>query len=265
LNGRLNGIFTVKHNSDFWLVALFVSLLLGFSSTVRAQTLAVTLSSSGTQTLSAGDGFSNGGEITVTASGVSGTITLSSITISVSNPAVFDSLTLNASTSGGASESDDVPLNSGDNTITLSTISLSNGQTATFTLSGTASSTPAGTGGLVRYQFKNVRLASMFSPGPAGAVSMLLAGLTALVMLAASGRLRRRHLIAFAVWAVMAAAVAGCGNGGSSSSDQQAVSFAATASSGDTITANGLPVDMGTITIDNSGSSEIIGPTPSPT
>jgi hypothetical protein len=255
----------VKRNSDFLLLPLLITLVLGFSSTAGAQTLAVTLSQDGSQTVSAGDSFS-GGTINVTATGVSGTITVSSITISVSNPAVFSSLTLNANSPGG-SESDDVPLTAGDNTISLSTVSLSTGQTATFSLSGVTSTTPAGTGGLVRYHFKNVKVASMFSPGPAGAVSMLLAGLIALALLAAGGQLRRRHLIAFAVWAVMAAAVAGCGNGGTSSSDQQAVSFSATASSGSTITANGLPVDMGTISVDSSGSSSstIIGPTASPT
>jgi hypothetical protein len=246
--------------------ALLVAVLFGFSSTVRAQTLSTALSSSGTQSVTAGNSFDNGGTITVTANSVSGTITISSITISVSNPGVFDSLTLNASSPNG-SESDDVPLNSGDNTIDLSTISLSNGQVATFTLSGTASSTPASTGGgLVRYQLKNVATASMFAPGPVGGISMLLAGLISLAILAATGKLRRRHLVAFAVWAVMAAAVVGCGNGGSGSSDQQAVSFTATASSGSTITASGLPVDMGTITVNLGGSSQVIGgPTPAPT
>jgi hypothetical protein len=159
-----------------------------------------------------------------------------------------------------------VPLTVGDSTISLSTITLSNGQVATFSLSGVASTTPAGTE-LLRYFGKNVKLASMFSSGPAGAVSILLAGLISLAILAASGKLRRRQLIAFAVSAVvMAATVAGCGNSGStSSSDQQAVSFSATAGSGNTITASGLPANMGTITLGNSGSSStVIGPTASP-
>lgn len=255
----------VKRNSNFLAAALLVALLLGFNSAAAAQTLAVSLSDDGTQTVGAGDSFS-GGSITITATGVSGTITFSSITISIGNPAVFSSLTLNASSPNG-SESDDVPLSVGDNTISLSTITLSNGQVATFSLSGVASTTPVGSAALVAYNFKNVELASMFSPGPAGAVSTLLAGLISLAILAASGKLRRRHLIAFAVWAaVMAAMVAGCGNGGSASSDQQAVSFEATASSGNTITASGLPANMGTITVGNSGSSStVIEPSASPT
>ena len=254
----------MKHHSDLWLAALFVPLLVGLSSTVKAQTLAVNLSSTGTQTLAASTSFSNGGTLTVTASGVSGEITLSSVTISITNPGIFDSLTLNASATSG-SESDDVPLNSGDNTITLSTISLTNGEVATFTLTGTTSATPASGTGLVRRQLKHFKLASMLSPGPAGSLSMMLAGLFGLVMLAASGRLRRRHLIALAVWTVMAAAIAGCGNGSSTSSDQQAVTISGSASNGSTITVSGLPVDMGTITIDDSGSDQILGPTPSPT
>lgn len=254
----------MKHHPELWLTALFVPLLLGLSSTVRAQTLAANLSSTGTQTLAASASFSNGGTVTVTASGVSGQITLSSITISVGNAGLFDSLTLNASAPSG-SESDDVPLTSGNNSIPLSTISLTNGQVATFTLTGTVSSTPASGTGLVRRQFRHFKLASMLSPGPAGSLSMLLTGLIGLVMLAASGRLRRRHLIALAVWTVMAAAVAGCGNGSSTSSDQQAVTISGSASDGSTITVSGLPVDMGTITIDDSGSDQILGPTPSPT
>jgi hypothetical protein len=249
----------------FGLGAVLVTFLLGFGGMAGAQTLAVTLSSTGTQSVTAGDSFANGGTITVTAGGVSGTITISSVTISLSNPDVFDSLTLNASSPNG-SESDDVPLNLGDNTINLSTISLSNNQVATFTLTGTTSTTPGGSNPLVRYQLKNIRTASIFAPGPVSGISMLLAGLMMLAVLAATGKLRRRHLVAFAVWAVMAATVVGCGNGGSSSSDQQAVSFTATASSGNTITANGLPVDMGTITVNSGGSSQIIGgPTPAPT
>jgi hypothetical protein len=253
----------MKHNSHLWLAASMVPLLLGLSSAAGAQTLGASLSSTGTQTLAAGSSFSNGGTVTVTASGVSGTVTFSSVTVSVSNAGVFDSLTLNASSPNG-SESDDVPLTNGDNTITLSTISLSNGQVATFTLTGTVSSSPSSVN-LVRRQLHRFETASMLSSGPGGAFTMLLMGLIAFVLLAANGRLRRRHMIALAVWLVMAAAVAGCGNGGSASSDQQFSTVSATASTGATINVTGLPVDMGTISVQSSTSQTTGGPTAAPT
>jgi hypothetical protein len=258
-------MFISKKNSILWLVAVLLPLLLTApSGNAWGQTLAASLSSSGTQSLDAGASFSNGGTVTITASGItSGNMTISSITISVGNPGIFSSLTLNASSPNG-SETDEVSLESGNNTITLSSISLANGQTATFTLSGAVSSTPAGSS-LVRSENKKVRLASMFSPGPVSGVSLLLLWLAAVVMLAAGGKLRRWHLIAFGVFALMAATAVGCGNTGSGSSDQQAVSFAATASDGSAITVTGVPLDMGTITINGSSSSSVTGPTASPT
>jgi hypothetical protein len=254
----------MKHNLHLWLAASLVPLLLGLSSAVGAQTLAGSLSSTGTQTLQAGSSFSDGGTVTVTASGVSGTLTFSSVTVSVSNPNVFSSLTLNASSPNG-SESDDVPLASGDNTITLSQITLSNGQTATFTLTGVVTTTPSSIN-LVRRQLHRFESASMLSSGPGGAFTMLLMGLIAFVLLAANGRLRRKHLIGLAVWLVMAAVVAGCGNGGTGSSDQQFATISATSSSGATINVTGLPIDMGTISVQSSGSSQTTGgPTAQPT
>lgn len=231
-----------------------------------AQTLAASLSSSGTQSLAAGASFTNGGTLSVSASGItSGNIQITGITLTISNPGDFSSLILNSSSPNG-SESDQVSLQTGNNTISLSQISLANGQSATFTLSGTVSSTPASSG-MVRNQSKRFQLASMFAPGPASGVSLLLLGLAVLVMRAAAGRkLRRWHLIAFALWAVMSAVVVGCGNGGSSSSDQQVVSLSATASSGSAITVTGsLPIDLGTISVSGSSSSQTIQPSSSAT
>jgi len=79
--------------------ALGLSALFALAITcgaAQAQTLNATLTSSGTQSLSAGSDFSNGGEITVTASGVASgaTVTINSVTLSVGNSAVFDTLTI---------------------------------------------------------------------------------------------------------------------------------------------------------------------------
>jgi len=249
--------------------ALGLSALFALAITcgaAQAQTLNATLTSSGTQSLSAGSDFSNGGEITVTASGVASgaTVTINSVTLSVGNSAVFDTLTLSGSSPGGSSDAS-VGLTSGSNVASFSSIVLSNGQSATFTLNGTVSSTPPATNSFGRREFRNLRLASMFAPGPAGGATMISLGLLTLALLAIGGRLRRRHLIMFAVWAVMAAAVAGCGNGSSASSDQQVTAISATSSTGSTVTVTGPTIDMGTITVEsNQSSTGVAAPTPTP-
>jgi hypothetical protein len=170
--------------------------------------------------------------------------------MSLGNASVFSALTLDGSSPGGSSSAS-LPLTSGSNVASFSSIQLTNGQSATFTLSGTVTDTPpTGINSFGRRQVDSFRLASLYHPGPGGGLSMLLVGALTLALLAAAGKLRRRHWVMFAVWAVMAAAVAGCGNGGSASSDQQVTTVAATSSSGGTVSVTGTPVDMGTITLE---------------
>jgi hypothetical protein len=201
-----------------WSGIVFVICLACFCGVANGQTLNVSLSSSGAQSLTAGSDFSNGGTITVTATGVASgaTVTITGLTLSVSNAGVFDSLTLTGSAPSGSSAFD-VPLTSGSNDATFSSIELSDGQSATFVLSGTVSSTPPTGGGLVRLRLQNVQQASVFPPGPATGLLMFYIGLAALGLLAMSGKLRRRHLAMFAVWLLMAAGVMSCGQGGSAS------------------------------------------------
>jgi hypothetical protein len=123
----------LKNTSGLWLTALFVLLMLAFGSMVRAQTLNVGVTSEGTQSLTAGSNFSNGGTITVTASGVpsGATVSITSVTLSVGNAGVFNSLTLNGSAPGGSSDAS-LPLTSSSNVASFSSIQLSDGQSATF-------------------------------------------------------------------------------------------------------------------------------------
>lgn len=241
-------------------LALWLTCLCG---TVDAQTLNVSLSSSGAQSLTAGSTFSNGGTVTVTATGVASgqTVTISGLTLSISNPGVFSSLTINASAPSG-SESDEVSLNTGDNSVSLSSITLSNEQSATFVLTGTVSSTPAAGDGFSWLHLKNFRQASLFPTPPALSLSMVYLALAALGLLAMSGRLRRRHLAMFAVWLLMAAGVLSCGMGGSASSDQQVTALTATSSSGSTVNMSGAPVDLGTISVEDDTTTTIAEPTP---
>ena len=114
-----------------------------FGSVVEAQTLSVSVTSDGTQSVTAGSSFSNGGTLTITASGVpsGATVNISSVTLSIGNADVFDSLTLDGSAPSGSSSAS-VPLSSGTNAASFSSLQLSDGQSATFTLNGTVSSTP---------------------------------------------------------------------------------------------------------------------------
>ena len=248
-----------------WLtIAIVLALaVLNPCRTLRAQTLNVAVSSSGDQSLSAGSSFSNGGTITVTASGVpvGATVNITSVTLSVENAALFDSLTLTGSSPGG-SQDFTLPLTSGSNDATFSSIQLSDGQSASFVLSGAVSSSPPASTNLSRRQLKNFQRASM---SPAGGASMVLVGFIALGLLALSGKLRRRHLVMLAVWMVMAATVVSCGQGGGLSSDQQVTAVSATSGSGSTVTAAGVPADLGTISVAATISSGGVAvPTPTP-
>jgi hypothetical protein len=93
---------------------------------------------------------------------------------------------------------------------------------------------------------------------------MALVGLLTLAVLALGGQLRRRHLFMFAIWLLMTAAVAGCGNGGSASSDQQVTAVSATSSTGSTVNVTGVAADMGTITLELNQTTTIVAPTATP-
>lgn len=257
----------MMESSGRWLRAMCIVLGVCLYGTARAQTLNVTLSTDGTQSLSAGSAFSNGGTITVTANGVpsGATVSITTVTLSVGNAGVFNSLSLDGSSPGGT-ESFSLPLTSGSNTASFSSMTLTNGQSATFALNGTVSNTPpSGTGVTSRRELQNVRLASMLPGHAAGGASMMLMGLIALGLMAMSGKLRRRHLVMFAIWTIMAATAVGCGQGGSASSDQQVMAVSATSSNGGTVSATGLPVDLGTITLQIDTSSGTPGqPTATP-
>ncbi len=257
----------MMESSGRWLRAMCIVLGVCFCGTARAQTLNVTLSTDGTQSLSAGSSFSNGGTITVTANGVpsGATVSITTVTLSIGNAGVFNSLSLDGSSPGGT-ESFSLPLTSGSNTASFSSMTLTNGQSATFALNGTVSNTPpSGTGVTSRRELQNVRLASMLPARAAGGASMMLMAVIALGLMAVSGKLRRRHLVMFAIWTIMAATVVGCGQGGSASSDQQVMAVSATSSNGGTVSATGLPVDLGTITLQTDTSSGTPGqPTATP-
>ncbi|MGO9056309.1 MAG: hypothetical protein ACLQU2_02825 [Candidatus Binataceae bacterium] len=249
--------------SSRWLGTMSSLILLGFCTAARAQTLSVSLSSDGTQSLTAGSSFSNGGTITVTASAVpsGATVTIDSITLSVGNAGLFDSLTLSGSAPRGSSDFS-VPLTSGSNTATFSSIELSNGQSATFVLNGMATSNPPAGSNFAMRRLRHFEQASMLPAAPAMGLSLVYLGFAALGLLAMSGRLRRRHLAIFAVWLLMAAGVMSCGQGGSASSDQQITAVSATSSSGNTVSVSGVPVDLGAISVEVDTTTTIPEPTP---
>jgi hypothetical protein len=256
----------ISASSRWLLIPVAVALsALCLCRTVRAQTLTVALSSSGDQTLTAGSSFSNGGTVTVTASGVpsGATVNVTSVTLSVENAALFDSLSLAGSSPAG-SENFSLPLTSGSNDATFSSIQLSEGQSASFVLSGTVSSTSPATSNFALRQVKNFRPASMLRLGVAGGTSMVAIGLI-MLLLAIGGKLRRRHLVMLALWMVMGAVALGCGQAGGASSDQQVTALTATSSTGSTVNITGVPTDLGMISVSVAISSGGVAlPTPTP-
>lgn len=224
----------------------------GIAGVADAQ-VSVAVTSSVAITVSAGATFSNGGAFTVTNSSGS-TITISSINLSLTNPAVFGSLTLTGQVPGQASVASSVSSPTGSTTFSFTSLSaLPTSQTATFTLSGLASSSPVPTPTPAASSSDILRgrtaYAGLMLPSPFRHANGSTAFLTALAlgMLMMTGRLRRRHLVVLALALVLAATELGCGNGTSGvGSSTQAVQTITTSAGG---TPTGLPATLGTITV----------------
>ncbi len=241
----------VRRRPGFWLILLMGCCVAWSTGVARAQ-VSVTVTHSVAIAVSAGASISDAGDFTVTNSS-GATITINSINLSVTDAGVFSSLSMTGQVPGFSAvvvqSSPNPPGTS--NTFDFSALpALPNGQTATFSLSGTAALAPTSTPspGLVDLRRSQVTYAGIMWPLPERA-KMPAGVLTALALgaLLMTGKLRRRHLILLAIAVVLAATEVGCGNGsnfgGSSTQTVQTI----TVSSGGTPT--GLPANLGSITV----------------
>jgi len=245
-------------------LALMVGLAIALCAGVAQAQLTVTVTDSGTQTTSPGSSVS-AGRFTVGNGSTTTAETISSVTISISNPSLFSSMTLIGTGSDGTTtQTLSVPLQSSSTvsfTVTCSGCTTAGlpvavgTQTASFSLSATiaggATATPTSDSG-------GIAFASLFWPhhNAASRTILTLLGLFAVGMLWLDGRLKRRHLVALAIALVLAATEVGCGNcsgsllgcGGSNtgtgSSDQQITQIGTPTS----VSLSGVPADLGTIT-----------------
>jgi hypothetical protein len=241
-----------RRNLEVVPILLMICGVGGITGVARAQ-INVAVTNSVAITVAAGSSISNAGTFTVTNNS-GATVTISAINLSATNPGVFSSMTMIGQVPGTSSvsalSSPNPPGTS--NTFDFSALpALPNGFAATFTLTATASSAPVPTPTPASsMEDRGIIYAATTWPTPFGrskAPAALLA-LMALVMLTASGKLRRRHLVMLAISLILAATEVGCGNTtgtGSASSDQQVQTI--TVSSGGAAT--GLPADLGTITV----------------
>jgi hypothetical protein len=244
----------VKRYPGFWSTILIACCLCGVAGVAQAQ-VAVTVTSTVAISVSAGDTISNGGAFTV-ANTTGSNITISSINLSLSNSAVFASLTLTGQVPGTTSVGTLVSSPTSSTTFDFSSLPvLPNGETATFTLSGLASSSPVPTPTPASSSLDNLRgrtaYAGFMWPSPfshaKGSTALLTA--MALGMLLMAGKLRRRHLVLLALALVLAATEVGCGNSSTSGdvgSSTQTVETVTTSFGG---TTTGLPASLGTITV----------------
>lgn len=236
-------------------LVLMVGIAIALCTGVAQAQLTVAVTVSGAQTTSPGSTV-DAGEFSVTNStGVDETIT--SVTISISNPSLFSSMTLTATGSDSVSQTVSVPLQTSSTLTFAEAVAVSLDQpAATFSLSATiagsaATPTPTSNNG-------GIAFASVVWPhhnAPSGTILWML-GLLAVGMLWLDGRLKRRHLVALAIALVLAATEVGCGdcsssvfgcggsNTGIGSSDQQVTSIGTPTS----VSLTGVPADLGTIT-----------------
>jgi len=239
------------------LLAMLAVLACASPALAQYTALNVVVTSVGSGSYSTGAAINNLGSFSV-SNGTGIAVTISSVTVTLSNPSAFASLTLNG-TSGGSSQAASAPPAS-TTTFTFSLPALLPAGVATFRLSGTATSatpsasataTPAGT--LLMRDAKHPGYAAIAWPSAAAPPVGLMA-LAAIGLLFAAGRLRRRHLVLLAAGAILAATQLGCGNVGLFGSSGSSSGYTSTqrvtalgVSSGGTVI--GLPVSLGTISV----------------
>ncbi len=241
----------MKRRPGFWLAMLIACCVACSSGVARAQ-ISVTVTHSVAIVVSGGSSISDAGDFTVTNSS-GATITINSINLSATAPGIFSSLSMTGQVPGSSAvvvQSDPNPPGT-SNTFSFAALpALPNGQTATFTLSGTAASSPTATPSatLIELQRKHPTYAGVLWPLPGG-LKMPAGLLTALAlgMLLMTGKLRRRHLILLAIAMVLAATEVGCGSGSNFGGTSLQTVQTITVSSGGTPT--GLPAELGSITV----------------
>jgi hypothetical protein len=245
----------VKRRPGFWLVILIGCCVAGSASVASAQ-ISVAVTSSVAITVSAGASIPNAGAFAVTNSS-GATITISSVNLTASNPGIFTSLTLTGQVPGSSAVA--VPSNpnppGSSNTFDFSALpALLNGQTATFSLSGVASSSPVPTptpaASSIDPGRTRVAYAGIMWPCTLNGSKMPIGLLTAVMLgiLLMTGKLRRRHLLLLAMVFILAATEVGCGNttstvSGTSTQQVQTITVSSSA------TQTGLPATLGSITV----------------
>lgn len=250
----------MKIQAKPYLIVLLAACLLGVAHTASAQLVSVT--SPGNGNFSTGAGIPNLGTFIVT-NNTSLQILVSGVTIGVSNPSAFSTMTLTGTVNGKTQAVNISPISTSNNP-SFSFSAILPGGTASFILSGTATSTlPSPSPGATATSSSVILDTGGASLGvwPRGVGQPPLWLLTLLMvgLLIAGGKLQRRHLVVLALGVIMAATQLGCGNvslfGNGSSGLTSRQSVNALAISSGSVAPGNLPLALGTITVGSGSSS----------
>lgn len=251
----------MKNQAKPYLAVLLAVGLLGLAQSASAQLVSVT--SPGNGSYSTGAGISNLGTFVVT-NNTSLQILISGVTIGVSNPSAFSTMTLTGTVNGKTQAVNISPINTSNSTNFTFTAVLPGGA-ALFVLSGTATSalpspSPGATSGSSSSVVLDTGGASLgVWPRGVGQPPLWLLALLMVGLLIAGGKLERRHLVVLALGVVMAATQLGCGNvslfGSGSSGITSTQSVNALAISSGSVAPGNLPAALGTITVGSGSSS----------
>lgn|GEM_PF-3578041 len=251
----------MKNQAKPYLVILLIAGLLGFAQSASAQLVSVT--SPGNGSYSTGAGISNLGTFIVT-NNTSLQVLISGVTIGVSNPSAFSTMTLTGTVNGKTQAVNISPINT-SNVTNFTFTALLPGGVARFVLSGTATSTlPSPSPGATSTSSSSVTLDTGGTtlgvwPRGLGQPPFWLLALLSIGLLIAGGKLERRHLVVLAVGAIMAATQLGCGNvslfGSGSSGITSTQSVNALSISSGSVAPGNLPAALGTVTVGSGSSS----------
>ncbi len=206
----------------------------------------ISVTASGSTTVVAGETDVAGGTFEVSNSSASEE-TITSVTVAVSHPSMFSSMTLTCTSCEGTPSVTVTPP-SGSTVFTFAPpISVAVGDSATFALTANISLTPAMT------EQKVVYAGIIGTRGNGSGLGPLAVGLSilGLGMLAFPAANRRRMWLVIAAGLLLAVTAAGCGGGGGKSviSSTQKVTAIAAINADGGVTFGGLPAKLGTLTL----------------
>jgi hypothetical protein len=232
---------------NLWLLLLLMGWIAGFEGAAQAQ-LEATLTFNGSQTVAAGQGVADAGAFSL-ANHSGEPVTIQAVRLVVQGPQLFSLINLEGVVNA-THELVRVAKPTFSNTFSFTTLPpIPAGGSATFTLSAVMATASARRGNRRNFAYAAI-LPPLIGQGFWGAQGWCL---SALVLLLAGGRMRRRHLIALTLALTTAAVVAGCGGGGGDGgipiSLGQSSQIVYSISPSPTTTTGGLPLPLGTLKV----------------